>query len=412
MIAESDSYFSESDFIDSDQEIEQESEKPASTDQTPADAAPADLLPVERLRAVDASTARFQCKTPYETTHLHATVSKLLAKFRETGSVLDLPKCGRMKTVTNEETSVAVLASFSKSPQRSTRRMSLESGISRTSLRRILATHKWHPYKLQLLQHLDEDDPDRRTEFAEWAKQKLEQDPQFTQKILFSDEANFYVNGEVNKQNHHYWSDTNPHWIDPSKTVGTKKLMIKMASSLNILRDTIEENGTMLLIAGWFNHVKEVDEREKLVQDYLEWYFFTRNSQCIGRFKDVLSTLNLLEKLKQYPGVLVNCTCFSQSKINAEAIEDIFKINISEAGSSWRHEEGRTAAYWADYLLDIEAYENMRATIKKDIREAKRQLERNIADKAKEDPKRFFQYFSSKRTVKEEVKFIRNSKGN
>ncbi|KAG2461267.1 TOE1 protein, partial [Polypterus senegalus] len=46
-------------------------------------------------------------------------------------------------------------------------------------------------------------------------------------------------------------------------------------------------------------------------------------------------------------------------------------------------------------------YEKMRATIKKDIREAKRQLERNIADKVKEYPKRFFQYFSSKRTVKE-----------
>ncbi|XP_051789347.1 G2/M phase-specific E3 ubiquitin-protein ligase-like [Erpetoichthys calabaricus] len=58
---------------------------------------------------------------------------------------------------------------------------------------------------------------------------------------------------------------------------------IKMALSLNILRNTIEENGTMLLIAGWLNHVKEVDEREKLVQDYLEWYFFTRNSQGIGR---------------------------------------------------------------------------------------------------------------------------------
>ncbi|MBN3293378.1 G2E3 ligase, partial [Polypterus senegalus] len=47
--------------------------------------------------------------------------------------------------------------------------------------------------------------------------------------------------------------------------------------------------------------------------------------------------------------------CFSQSKINAEAIEEIFKINFSEAGSSWRHKEGRTAAYWTDYLLDIEA---------------------------------------------------------
>ncbi|KAG2462398.1 FXR1 protein, partial [Polypterus senegalus] len=181
------------------------------------------LMSGERSNRVIA--ADFNARHPMRAPISHATVSKLLAKFRETGSVLDLPKCGRMKTVTNEETSVAVLASFSKSPQRSTRLMLLESGISRTSLRWILATHKWHPYKHHLLQHLNEDDPDRRTESAEWAKQKLEQDPQFTQKILFSDEANFYVNGEVNKQNHRYWSDTNPHWIDSSKTVGTKKFM-------------------------------------------------------------------------------------------------------------------------------------------------------------------------------------------
>ncbi|KAL6479869.1 hypothetical protein MHYP_G00109020 [Metynnis hypsauchen] len=156
------------------------------------------LMSGERSKQVIA--ADFNARHPTRPPISHATVSKLLAKFHETGSVLDLPKCGRMKTVTNEETSVAVLASFSKSPQRSTRRMSLESGISRTSLRRILATHKWDPYKLQLLQHLNKDDPDRHTEFAEWAKQKLEQGPQFTQKILFSDEANFYVNGRGAKR--------------------------------------------------------------------------------------------------------------------------------------------------------------------------------------------------------------------
>uniref|UniRef100_A0AAZ1XUQ9 DUF4817 domain-containing protein n=1 Tax=Oreochromis aureus TaxID=47969 RepID=A0AAZ1XUQ9_OREAU len=182
------------------------------------------LISGERSNRVIA--ADFNARHPTRPPIPHATVSKLLAKFRETGSVLDLPKCGRKKTVTNEETSVAVLASFSKSPQRSTRRMSLESGISRTYLQRLLATHKWHPYKLQLLQHLNEDDPDQRTEFAKWANQKLEQDPQFTQKILFSDEANFYVNGEVNKQNHRYWSDNNPHWMDPPKTVGTTKVLV------------------------------------------------------------------------------------------------------------------------------------------------------------------------------------------
>ncbi|KAG2461842.1 LRAD1 protein, partial [Polypterus senegalus] len=91
------------------------------------------LMSGERSNRVIA--ADFNARHPTRPPISHATVSKLLAKFRETGSVLDLPKCGRMKTVTNEETSVAVLASFSKSPQRSTRRMSLESGISRTSLR-------------------------------------------------------------------------------------------------------------------------------------------------------------------------------------------------------------------------------------------------------------------------------------
>ncbi|XP_056422400.1 uncharacterized protein LOC130362248 isoform X2 [Hyla sarda] len=155
------------------------------------------LMSGERSNRVIA--ADFNARHPMRPPISHATVSKQLAKFRETGSVLNLPKCGRMKSVTNEETSVAFLSSFNKSLQHSTRRMSLESGISRTSLRQILATHKSHPYKLQLLQHLNEDDPDRRTEFSEWAKQKLEQDPQFTQMILFSDEANFYVNGEVNK---------------------------------------------------------------------------------------------------------------------------------------------------------------------------------------------------------------------
>ncbi|XP_068100753.1 methyltransferase-like protein 22 isoform X2 [Hyperolius riggenbachi] len=75
------------------------------------------LMSGERINRVIA--ADFNARHPMRPPICHATVSKLLAKFRETGSVLDLPKCRCMKSVTNEETSVAVLASFSKSPQRS-----------------------------------------------------------------------------------------------------------------------------------------------------------------------------------------------------------------------------------------------------------------------------------------------------
>jgi len=44
--------------------------------------------------------------------------------------------------------------------------------------------------------------------------------------ILFTDEANFYVNGEVNRQNLRYWSNASPHWMSPTKMQGAGKLMV------------------------------------------------------------------------------------------------------------------------------------------------------------------------------------------
>ncbi|CAJ0967295.1 unnamed protein product [Ranitomeya imitator] len=58
-------------------------------------------------RSTRVITADFNARHATRPPIFHATVSKQLAKFRETGSVLDLPKCGHKKTVTNEETSVA-----------------------------------------------------------------------------------------------------------------------------------------------------------------------------------------------------------------------------------------------------------------------------------------------------------------
>nr|CAH7755970.1 unnamed protein product [Callosobruchus chinensis] len=45
--------------------------------------------------------------------------------------------------------------------------MSEVTGISRTSIQRILKHYKWHPYKIQLLHELNEDDHDRRLQFCE-----------------------------------------------------------------------------------------------------------------------------------------------------------------------------------------------------------------------------------------------------
>jgi len=53
----------------------------------------------------------------------------------------------------------------------------------------------------------------QRCVFADWALKQLEIDPNFTKKIIFSDETHFWMNGYVNKQNCRIWEDTNPREI-------------------------------------------------------------------------------------------------------------------------------------------------------------------------------------------------------
>lgn len=70
---------------------------------------------------------------------------------------------------------------------------------------------KWPPYKLHMPQHMSNEESDRRMEFCEWVLSKLNEDANISTKILFTDEANFSDNGEVNWQNLRYWSNANPY---------------------------------------------------------------------------------------------------------------------------------------------------------------------------------------------------------
>ncbi|GFW64031.1 uncharacterized protein TNCV_707361 [Trichonephila clavipes] len=53
-------------------------------------------------------------------------------------------------------------------------------------------------------------DHQARRRFAEWAQNEIAVVPDFHKRILFSDEAHFWLNGYVNKQNCRIWSEANP----------------------------------------------------------------------------------------------------------------------------------------------------------------------------------------------------------
>ncbi|GFT44746.1 hypothetical protein TNCV_2845321 [Trichonephila clavipes] len=49
-----------------------------------------------------------------------------------------------------------------------------------------------------------------RHRFVEWAQNQIAVVPDFHKRILFSNEAHFWLNGYVNKQNCRIWSEANP----------------------------------------------------------------------------------------------------------------------------------------------------------------------------------------------------------
>ncbi|GFU55029.1 uncharacterized protein TNCV_425381 [Trichonephila clavipes] len=55
-----------------------------------------------------------------------------------------------------------------------------------------------------------QNDHQARRRFVEWAQNEIAVVPDFNKRILLSDEAFFWLNGYVNKQNCRIWSEANP----------------------------------------------------------------------------------------------------------------------------------------------------------------------------------------------------------
>ena len=79
----------------------------------------------------------------------------------------------------------------------------------RASVHRIMRRHlHLYPYHFTLLQNITEEDKEQRVKFANWL---LLDNEEIIPNILWSDEANFSVDGIINKHNCVIWSREAPH---------------------------------------------------------------------------------------------------------------------------------------------------------------------------------------------------------
>ena len=128
-----------------------------------------------------------------------STIERTVRLFMNHGSIKDLQRTGRPKSAGSEQMQMDIAQAFVENPHLSLHRASDERDVAPEIVQNILKSINFHPYKVHLVQELNEDDPDRRVEFYEIMMDRIDRDPLFLYNTVFSDEATFTLKGEVNR---------------------------------------------------------------------------------------------------------------------------------------------------------------------------------------------------------------------
>jgi transposase len=142
------------------------------------------------------------------------SIQRLIKRFEKEGSVLDRPRSGRPSTSDDVVEQVQQVLQYGQASSRmnifSARAVSRQSGLPKTTVLRALKSRlNMHPYRVRLLQELKETDYQARVDFANWFLDRMDEDG-FQERVLWTDEAHFNLDGSLCNKNCVIWSKDNP----------------------------------------------------------------------------------------------------------------------------------------------------------------------------------------------------------
>ncbi|GFV40471.1 hypothetical protein TNCV_4494281 [Trichonephila clavipes] len=118
------------------------------------------------------------------------------------------PRSGRLATSISDENSESKVTAAKFAPRESRRDIKITKILlKKNDSGGVILAAVTLIHNLVAL-HFKYDQASRR--FVEWAQNEIAVVPDFHKRILFSDEAHFWLNGYVNKQNCRIWSEANP----------------------------------------------------------------------------------------------------------------------------------------------------------------------------------------------------------
>ncbi|XP_050961083.1 uncharacterized protein LOC127162333, partial [Labeo rohita] len=129
---------------------------------------------------------------------------------------------------------------------------------------------------------------------------------------------------------------------------------ISHAATMEELCEATECMSEYLANAGCLRAVKCLKDKDLLLQDILLFQVVNRLHGPLERLKEGLGTLGLLEAVVQHKDAFRPLFCSPPQPLTADALDQLFDIRYSTAGSNKRAEENTIVAFWRDYLLDAE----------------------------------------------------------
>ncbi|UYV81676.1 hypothetical protein LAZ67_20001949 [Cordylochernes scorpioides] len=143
------------------------------------------------------------------------SLRRMIKNFEKTGSLEAKPRSGRPSTrksvAVTVSQNVEAIETLSTYGEVSARQVSRQTGISYGTVWRALRIFlKKYPYKIQRFHELKVGDFEKRQEFTAWVFRQIDIDENWLSNVLWTDEAHFSLNGEVNTQNSRIWATENP----------------------------------------------------------------------------------------------------------------------------------------------------------------------------------------------------------
>ena len=195
---------------------------------------------------------------------------------------------GPSYTVVKEETVDEDEKYFSENPNSTIRKAAQVLKISKSSLHRIVKNFlKLHPYKIKTHQLLTTKSMEARVKFCKTITEMFESGEMDENKIVFSEEAHFWLNGYGNKQNYQFWGTVNPN-ISISKSLHPEKVTSWAALSvkgiyLYFFDSTVTGNSYKELLETKFFFAKK--------RGWVKTFYFMEDGATLHRTKEVFEAI-------------------------------------------------------------------------------------------------------------------------